>query len=144
MSPLASVGRQPHDQESGGRRQRSEVDSNDVTGTPADDSGEQIAAGSHEDRILAVGLLGLGALCSSLCGPCAYSAAIDIGGSHVPQVFGLMNMAGNLAAAACPILVAELFQRTENWGIVLVLFAAIYILGAICWALVDAARRIPD
>jgi MFS transporter, ACS family, D-galactonate transporter len=103
-----------------------------------------LAAWFVEDTILAVGLLGLGALCSSLCGPCAYSAAIDIGGSHVPQVFGLMNMAGNLAAAACPILVAELFQRTENWGIVLVLFAAIYILGAICWALVDAARRIPD
>jgi MFS transporter, ACS family, D-galactonate transporter len=103
-----------------------------------------LAAWFVESTIVAVGLLGAGALCSALCGPCSYSAAIDIGGAHVPQVFGLMNMAGNLAAAACPILVAELFERTDNWGIVLVLFAAIYAGGALCWTLVDAGRRIPD
>jgi MFS transporter, ACS family, D-galactonate transporter len=107
-------------------------------------SGLLLAAWFVDHTFVAVGLLAAGVMSSSLCGPCAYSAAIDIGGSHVPQVFGLMNMAGNLATAVCPILVAELFKRTDNWGIVLVVFAAIYAVGAICWALVDAGRRIPD
>lgn len=93
---------------------------------------------------VAITLLSLGTLFAALAGPCAFSATIDIGGDHVPQVFGLMNMMGNLAAAACPILVAELFEWTANWNIVLLVFAAIYGLGAICWALVDPRRSISE
>lgn len=89
-----------------------------------------------ESTVLAVALLALGALFAALTGPCAYSATIDIGGEHVPQVFGLMNMMGNLATAASPILVAELFSRIE-WTLVLVVFAGIYLLGAFCWLFVD-------
>lgn len=99
-------------------------------------------AWSVDDTVLAVGLLALGALSSALCGPCSYSAAIDLGGDHVPQVFGLMNMAGNLAAAACPILVAELFDWTSDWRVVLIGFAGIYVIGAACWALVDSRESV--
>jgi len=95
-----------------------------------------------ESTLLAVLLLSFGSLLAALAGPCASSATIDIGGNHVPQVYGIMNMSGNFAAAACPILVAELFEWTSNWAIVLLLFAAIYLAGAICWALVDSRRQI--
>ena len=97
-----------------------------------------------ESTLLAVALLSLGSLLAALAGPCASSATIDIGGDHVPQVYGIMNMSGNFAAAACPILVAELFEWTSNWTIVLLLFAAIYLVGAICWALVDSRQRISE
>ncbi|MCB1686658.1 MAG: MFS transporter, partial [Pseudomonadales bacterium] len=90
----------------------------------------------------AVALLSLGALSSALCGPSAYSAAIDIGGEHTAQVFGLMNMSGNLATAACPILLGELFSRTDNWQIALLAFAVIFIVGAVCWMLVDSQRTV--
>ena len=53
-----------------------------------------------------------------------------------------MNMTGNFAAAACPIVIAEIFAWTSNWSIVLLLFAALYLLGAICWALVDCRQTI--
>lgn len=96
-----------------------------------------LAAWFVESTILAVALLALGALFAALAGPCAFSATIDIGGDHVPQVFGLMNMMGNLSAAATPILVAELFARTRDWTLVLLVFAGIYFLGAICWLFVD-------
>jgi ACS family glucarate transporter-like MFS transporter/ACS family D-galactonate transporter-like MFS transporter len=99
-------------------------------------------AWSVDNTFLAVGLLALGALSSALCGPCAYSAAIDIGGDYVPHVFGLMNMAGNLAAAACPVLVAELFDWTDDWRVVLIGFAAVYFVGAVCWALVDSRTSV--
>lgn len=100
------------------------------------------AAWFVDSTFLAVGLLALGALFSALCGPSAYSAAIDIGGAHVPQVFGLMNMSGNLAAAACPILVAELFEWTDDWKIVLLVFSGVYLVGAACWGMVDSRNRV--
>jgi ACS family D-galactonate transporter-like MFS transporter len=86
--------------------------------------------------------LALGAFFAALAGPCALAATIDIGGSRVPQVFGVMNMCGNLAAAACPVVVGMLFQWTSNWNLVLLLFAGVYLPGAICWAMVNPQRHI--
>jgi len=91
---------------------------------------------------LAILLLSLGAFCSATAGACAFAATIDIGGQSIPQITGVMNMAGNFAAAACPIVVATLFQLTENWNLILLLFAAIFLVGAICWLLVDPERRV--
>lgn len=91
---------------------------------------------------LAVALLTAGSLLAAMAGPCALAATIDIGGDYVPQVYGMMNMAGNLAAAACPVLVGWLFAWTADWTVVLLVFAAIYLTGAICWALVDCRRTI--
>ncbi len=101
-----------------------------------------LAAWFVESTTVAVGLLAAGAFFAALAGPCAFSATMDIGGDHVPQVFGLMNMMGNLAAAACPILVAELFEWTSNWALVLLVFSAIYLAGAISWAFVDCSQSI--
>ncbi len=103
-----------------------------------------LAAWFVESTLLAVGLLSAGAFLAALAGPCASAATIDIGGNHVPQVYGLMNMSGNFSAAACPILVAELFEWTSNWTIILLMFAAIYLVGSICWALVDCGQQISD
>ena len=90
-----------------------------------------------ESVSLAVILLTLGAFFAALAGPSAIATTIDIAGPRVPQVFGLMNMCGNFAAAACPVLVGKLFQVTENWNLVLLLFSGIYLAGAICWIFVN-------
>jgi len=86
---------------------------------------------------LAVALLTLGSFFAALAGPAAFAAVIDIGGPRVPQVFGLMNMVGNFAAAACPVVVANLFKFTANWDLVLLLFAGVYFAGAVCWVFVN-------
>jgi ACS family glucarate transporter-like MFS transporter/ACS family D-galactonate transporter-like MFS transporter len=91
---------------------------------------------------LAILLLTLGAFCSATAGACAFAATIDIGGPCVPQVAGMMNMFGNFAAAVCPIFVAKLFQLTETWNLILLLFAAVFLVGAICWLLVNPHRRV--
>jgi hypothetical protein len=44
---------------------------------------------------------------------------------------------GSFAAGACPILVGRLFQTTENWNLILLLFAGVFLLGAICWLFVN-------
>ena len=91
---------------------------------------------------LAIVLLAVGALFAALAGPCALAAVIDIGGPRVPQVFGLMNMCGNFAAAACPVLVGTFFRWTTNWNLVLLLFASIYFIGAIVWIGVNLTRNL--
>ncbi|MCA9012234.1 MAG: MFS transporter, partial [Planctomycetaceae bacterium] len=90
---------------------------------------------------LAVALLTLGSFFAALAGPAAFAAVIDIGGPRVPQVFGLMNMIGNFAAAACPFVVGKLFELTTNWNLVLLLFAGVYFAGAVCWVFVNPPRQ---
>lgn len=102
-----------------------------------------VAAWFVKNAELAVALLTLGSFFAALAGPAAFAATIDIGGQRVPQVFGLMNMVGNFAAAACPVVVGKLFQVTENWNIVLLLFAGVYFAGAICWVFVNPRPHAP-
>ncbi|TWU17155.1 putative sulfoacetate transporter SauU [Novipirellula galeiformis] len=103
-----------------------------------------LAAWFVQNAVLAVALLSLGSFLAALAGPCAFAATIDIGGPRVPQVFGVMNMTGNLAAAACPVLVGYLFQWTSNWNLVLLLFAAVYLVGAVCWIFVNPQKHIDN
>ncbi|MFG0261366.1 MAG: MFS transporter [Novipirellula sp. JB048] len=103
-----------------------------------------LAAWFVQNAILAVALLSSGSFLAALAGPCAFAATIDIGGSRVPQVFGVMNMTGNLAAASCPVLVGYLFQWTSNWNLVLLLFAAVYLAGAVCWIFVNPQKHIDN
>ncbi len=100
-----------------------------------------LAAWFVQSPELAVALLALGSFFAALAGPCAFAATIDIGGSRVPHVFGLMNMVGNFAAAACPVIVGKLFQATANWDLVLLLFAGVYFVGAVCWIFVNPRPR---
>lgn len=88
----------------------------------------------------AVTVISLGAFCAAIAGPIAYTVTIDLGGNHVPTVFGLMNMWGNIGAFAFPFAVAWLVGEgsNANWNPVLFLFAAIYVAAAICWVAFDA------
>ncbi len=91
---------------------------------------------------LAVSLLTAGAFAAAVAGPCALSSTIDIGGKHIPQVFGVMNMGGNFAAAATPVIVGYLFDWTANWNLVLALFAVVYFVGALSFAFVNPSKKV--
>jgi ACS family D-galactonate transporter-like MFS transporter len=91
---------------------------------------------------LVVALMALGAFLAAFAGPCAFAATIDIGGPRVPQVFGVVNMSGNFAAAICPVLVGVMFQWTSNWNVILLMFAGVFLAGAACWVFVNPQRRV--
>ena len=97
-----------------------------------------------QDAQQAVNLMTGGAFLAGLGGSCAYTVTIDKAGNHVAPVFGAMNMAGNLGAAICPVVVAWVAETTGNWNLVLMLFVAIYVGAAICWALLDPEGTIDD
>jgi ACS family glucarate transporter-like MFS transporter/ACS family D-galactonate transporter-like MFS transporter len=95
-----------------------------------------------ESAEVAVFLLALATFCAACAGSSAFATTIDISGPSVPQVAGMMNMAGNFAAGACPVLVGRLFEFTENWNLILLMFAGVFFLGAICWLFVNPQRSI--
>ena len=92
----------------------------------------------------AVLLISLGIFLAQLGGPSAYVVTIDKAGPYTAPVFGAMNMAGNLGAAICPSVVGVLVTWSENWNLILFLFAGIYLAAATCWIFLDPRGSITD
>ncbi|HEY2840467.1 MAG TPA: MFS transporter [Pirellulales bacterium] len=80
----------------------------------------------------------------AVAGPVAYAITIDMGGRHVPTVFSVMNMSGNIGAATFPIVVAYVVEWTGHWEHVLGLVVAIYVLGGVCWLLLNPNGTVFD
>jgi nitrate/nitrite transporter NarK len=55
----------------------------------------------------------------------------------VATVFSVMNMCGNFGAMLFPFAVGWLVRETGNWDLVLFIFAGIFAVDAICWALLN-------
>jgi MFS family permease len=105
-----------------------------------------IAAAWVPSAWVAVIIISAASFCAALAGPIAYAITIEAGGNHVPTVFGLMNMWGNLGAFAFPHAVAALVGDTSqaNWNLVIFLFAGIYLASAVCWVAFNADHKIID
>lgn len=84
-----------------------------------------------------IALISLGAFCATFGGVSGYTVAISFGGRHVATVFSTMNMFGNLGAALFPVTAGWLVAKTDNWNLILFLFAGIMAIDAICWALLN-------
>jgi MFS transporter, ACS family, D-galactonate transporter len=90
----------------------------------------------------AIVLMLVGSSMAAIGGPCAFAAVIDVGADQVPHIVALMNSAGNIAAAICPVVVGMFFSVTDNWNLVLCAFAGVYGAAALCWCLIDLGRSI--
>jgi ACS family glucarate transporter-like MFS transporter len=101
-----------------------------------------VAAGRIEGALPAVLLMSAGAVWGAVASPCAYAITIDLGGRHVATVFSIMNMCGNLGAAAFPVVVPWLILRGGSWDAVLFVFAGIFVAAAFCWLMMDVDRPI--
>ncbi len=94
--------------------------------------------------LAATWLIAAGTFFAAMAGPNSYSITISKAGVHIPIVFAIMNMAGNLGASASPIA-AERFQNwTGGWHSVPFLFAGIYVAAAACWMLLSPDRPLLD
>lgn len=86
---------------------------------------------------LAVAVISAGAFCGTFGGVSGYTVAMDLGGRRVATVFSVMNMCGNFGAALFPLAIGWLVQHTGNWDLVLFIFAGIFAVDAVCWALLN-------
>src|SRR6185369_867017 len=97
-----------------------------------------------EDALTAVLVISAGSFFAALASPCAYAMTIDMGGSHVATVNATMNMMGNLGAWVFPIVVPWLLVRFGNWDAVLVVFGALFVVGALFWLLLKPEGTIVE
>lgn len=96
------------------------------------------------DAKSAVLLISLGIFVAQLGGPSAYVVMIEKAGPATAPLFGAMNMAGNLGAAICPSVVGGLVAWSDNWNLVLFLFAGIYLAASLCWVFLDPRGTFTD
>ncbi|HEY4310082.1 MAG TPA: MFS transporter [Pirellulales bacterium] len=96
-----------------------------------------LAAGLASGAQTAIVLITAANFFGAVAGPVAYAITIDMGGRHVPTVFSIMNMAGNIGAAAFPVVVGILVQWSERWDWIPLFMAGIYVTGAVFWLALD-------
>src|SRR5205807_470858 len=96
-----------------------------------------LATHAIEDERLAVAVFSVGGFVATFGGVSGYTVTIEFGGRRVATVFSLMNMCGNFGAALFGYLAGSLKERTGSWTPALFVFAAIFAVDAICWALLN-------
>jgi MFS transporter, ACS family, glucarate transporter len=86
-------------------------------------------------------LICVAAACQDFSLPCMWSVPIDVGGRHAGTVGGVMNSAGCLGGMLSPLVAAKL-SGAFGWGLVFVVFSAMYLGAALAWVWVDASRPV--
>ena len=72
----------------------------------------------------------------------AWGTVIELGRNQVGVVGATMNSVGNLAAMLNPLIVAYSVQWFSNWNLPLYLMGGLFLVGAVCWMLVDPAQPV--
>ena len=90
------------------------------------------------DPLMATLAIGLASFSNDLVMPGAWSACMNVGGTHAGSLSGMMNMTGNIAGAIAPQMIGFiLFWTKNNWNLTFYLSAAIYLMGIVCWMFLD-------
>ncbi len=90
------------------------------------------------DPFWAMFVMGLASFSNDIVLPSAWGACMDIGGKYAGTVSGSMNMMGNLGGGVAPVVAGYILTHTNNnWVIPIYTMAALYMLGTLCWVLID-------
>jgi MFS family permease len=91
--------------------------------------------------------MGLGSFSSDLTMPISWDACVEIGGPYTATVAATMNMLGNLAGFAAPVVGGVLLEHTGgNWNVLIYTMSAAALASAICWLYLnpESARRLRE
>ena len=100
-----------------------------------------VAAGSPTPVVAAV-LIALATASAMFTLGAAWSICIEIGRNHAGVVGATMNTAGQVAALLCPLIVAYSVEWYGSWNFPLYLLAGLFLLGAVCWLIIDPRRPV--
>jgi MFS family permease len=75
----------------------------------------------------------------------AWSTCLDIGGNHAGVVSAAMNTSGALSSVISPLMVTWLLKHFENnWNLPLLVMGGLFLMGAVCWGLINPHKKIFD
>lgn len=95
--------------------------------------------------VLSVCAVGMASFFSDLTLPGSWGTCMEVGGRYTGALSGSMNMVGNAGGAIAPMVVPLVLAATNNnWTANMLLFAAAYLLGAVCWGFIDGEERLHD
>ena len=73
----------------------------------------------------------------------SWGTCIDIGGNSAGVVSAAMNTAGQVGSLLCPLIVAYTLKWfNSNWNIVLYLMGVLFLMGMVCWFLIDPHKTV--
>ncbi|HVU25922.1 MAG TPA: MFS transporter [Opitutus sp.] len=103
-----------------------------------------IAAAFVHQPVLAITLISLAVAATMATLGATWSTCLDIGGRHVGVVSAAMNTSGNLGGVVGPLLVTWLLAKFHDWNAPVLAIGALFIAGALCWAIIDPRDRVFD
>jgi ACS family glucarate transporter-like MFS transporter len=74
----------------------------------------------------------------------AWAVCLEIGGPHAGVVSGAMNTFGNLGGALSPVVVGLCLQSWNSWNAPLITVAALYVVAAASWVVIDPGEAIAE
>ena len=101
-----------------------------------------IVAAASSSPLLAVIMIALGTAASMFTLGAAWSTAIELGRDHAGVVSAAMNTSGQFGSLLCPLIVAYSVKRIKSWDLPLYLMGGLFLLGVVCWVLIDPRRPI--
>ena len=97
------------------------------------------------DPLLAMLAMGMASYANDLAMPPSWNSCMDIGGKYAGTVAGSMNMMGNMAGFAAPVIGGYLLESTKgNWNMLIYMMAGIYVIGAFCWPFIDPVKPLEE
>jgi len=103
-----------------------------------------LAATALRQPLLAVLAIALASLCNDITVPGAWTSCMDVGGTCVGTLSGMMNMVGNVGGFLSPVVLGYVVGRTGNWNLTFYVTAGVYVFGAACWWLLDPVTPLEE
>ena len=103
-----------------------------------------LAAAASSTPVLAATLIAVATGLTMFTLGAAWGTVIEVGRNHVGVVGATMNSVGNLAAMLNPLIVAYSVQWFGSWNLPLYLMGALFLVGSLCWTVVDPRRPVFD
>ncbi|HPA19278.1 MAG TPA: MFS transporter [Verrucomicrobiae bacterium] len=100
-----------------------------------------VAAASRSPMLSAI-MISLATAASMFTLGASWSAAIEMGRNHAGVVSAAMNTSGQIGSLLCPLIVAYSVQWFSNWNLPLYLMGGLFLVGVVCWGLLDPLRPI--
>lgn len=102
-----------------------------------------VLAANATSAVTAILALGMASFCNDLNMPGAWGTCMDIGRKYAGTLSGSMNMMGNLAGFAAPMVGGYILKNyNKDYDLFLYVMAALYVIGAILWPFIDCVTPI--